>query len=147
MCRRWVDDDGQVHEEAFLITLTWMPSTMLTVARPGRVHRVDAAAADRFEQNLRDRAPRGETEDVRYTYLAWVDGESTQDDPTGLLRTWPAPRGIEREQRYTPGSGWDTSYVRDDWHRGRYDGRFDRIDQETAEQIIQMWEQRRAEQG
>ncbi|GAA0251390.1 hypothetical protein GCM10010492_59690 [Saccharothrix mutabilis subsp. mutabilis] len=80
-----------------------------------------------------------------YTYFAWVDWGNTADDPTGLLRTWEAPSGIEREQRYLPGTGWQPSYVREDWHRGRQDGRFDRIDLATAERIIQRWEQRRTE--
>lgn len=85
--------------------------------------------------------------DVEYTYFAWVDWGNTHDDPTGLLRTWQTPLGTEREERYTAGTGWDRSYIREDWHRGRYDGRFDKIDLAAAEQIIELWEQRRTEKA
>lgn len=101
----------------------------------------------RFQRSLRDRVLRQvhEEDGQEYSYFAWVDWGATADDPTGLLRTWEVPGGAEREQRYLPGTGWRTSYVLEDWHCGRQDGRFDRVDQATAEQIIQRWEQRRVE--
>lgn len=136
MCRRWVDDDGQVHEESFTSDLTWVPSTasISTESGAGEVHPVDEAAAVRFQDSL------------RYSYVAWVDNGSL-DDPDGVLRTWTKPNGYNSEQRYIPGTGWQDSYIREDWHRGRYDGAFELINQATAEQIIQRWEQRRAERS
>ncbi|ANZ37701.1 hypothetical protein BBK82_18205 [Lentzea guizhouensis] len=154
MCRRWVDDDGQVHEEVFTSQLVWVPSTAMRSATTSdaaahgvEVRRVDEERAARFQDSVRDWVRRDETWDGRpYSYLAWLDG-STVDDPTGVLRTWTTEQGGEQEQRYLPGTGWRDSYIREDWHRGRQDGRFDPIDKATAEEIIERWEQRRAEQG
>lgn len=148
MCRRWVADDGQVHEEAFTTDLVWAPSTALRSASGAdEVQPVDEEAAVRFQDSLRDRVSRSKSPDGQpYTYVAWMDNGSL-DDPDGVLRTWTEPNGYNAEQRYIPGTGWRDSYIREDWHRGRYDGDFEVIDQATAEQIIQRWEQRRAEQG
>ncbi|MEU4743325.1 hypothetical protein AB0G02_23075 [Actinosynnema sp. NPDC023658] len=149
MLRRWLDENGQVREESFTTQLAWVPSSALTSSAlsGSDVHRVDAQAAVRFENALRDRMNRGVTVDGRqYSYLAWMDG-STVDDPTGVLRAWTNAHGGEQEQRYFPGQGWRDSYVREDWRRGRYDGTFEPIDKATADQIIERWEQRRTEQG
>lgn len=97
---------------------------------------------DESGQVHREESPDGQ----RYTYVAWVD-DKTLDDPDGVLRTWTKPNGYNKEQRYIPGSGWRDSYIREDWHRGRYDGDFEVIDQAVAQRIIQTWEQRRTEQG
>jgi hypothetical protein len=143
MVRRWVDEDGQVREESFMTDLVWVPSSVLTSTAISStdVHRVDEAAAVRFEEALRDRVRRGVTVDGRpYSYLAWLDG-STVDDPTGVLRTWTNDRGGEQEQRYVVGTGWRDSHVREDWQRGRYDGTFEPIDKATADRIIERWEQ------
>lgn len=149
MVRRWVDEDGQVREESFTTQLAWVPSAALTssAVSSSDVYRVDERAAVRFENALRDRVHRGETFDGRrYSYLAWLDG-STVDDPTGVLRTWTNANGGQEEQQYLPGTGWRDSYIREDWHRGRYDGTFEPIDHAAAEQIIQRWEQQRAERS
>lgn len=145
--RRWVDDGGRVHDEMFTTELVWA-----TVPAPDGVpHRVGVEVATQFQEALRERALRHGQPDApvaQYTYFAWVeDWGKTQEDPTGLLRTWLTPGGFEREERYTPGSGWARSFVREEWHRGRYDGRFDKIDHAAAERIIELWEQRRTEQA
>ncbi|WP_439661810.1 hypothetical protein ACSHWB_10050 [Lentzea sp. HUAS TT2] len=149
MCRRWVDDGGQVHDEVFTSDLMWSPSTALSSAETGsgEVHQVDVETAARFQKAVRERALQVVSSDEQYSYLAWVDQGSVPDDPTGLLRTWTTAQAFEREERYVAGSGWERSYVREDWQRGRHNGRFVQIDQATAEQIVQRWEQRRAEQG
>lgn len=150
MCRRWVDDNGQVHDEAFTGQLVWESSTALSLAQSGEgdgeVHQVDVEAAARFQRSLRDRVLQGEPEDRQYSYFAWVDWGSTVDDPTGVLRTWTTPQGADNEERYVAGSGWMSSWIREDWHRGRYDGKFLPIDEDTVERFKQRAEQRRAEQ-
>ncbi|MCR3749392.1 hypothetical protein [Lentzea californiensis] len=141
--RRWVDDGGQVHDETFTSKLIWAPGS----PPQGVPHRVDAGVVARFQKFMRERVLRNDPPGVQYSYLAWVDREATQDDPTGLLRTSTDPDGYEEEQRYFTGSGWRSSDIRYEWHRGRYDGRFDRIDEAAAERIIQLWEERRTGQG
>lgn len=151
MLRRWVDENGQVHEESFVSDLAWVPSAVLTSATfsSSDVYRVDEQAAVRFENAVRDRVRRGVTFDGRpYSYLLLIDTGDTADDPSRLLRTWTSANGYHEEQQYLPGTGWRGSYIREDWLRGRYDGTFQPIDKAAADRIVERWEQqRRAEQG
>lgn len=148
VCRRWVGDNGQVHDEAFTMRLEWEPSSALSRAEAGEgeAHRVDAAAASRFEKLQRDRELRMEPEDGRYAYRAWVDDGSI-DDPDAVIRSWTSSQRFLLEQQYVAGSGWERSYVHEDWQRGRKDGELEPIDKITADRIIERWEQRRAGQA
>lgn len=150
VCRQWVDDSGQTHDEAFTSNLVWEPTSALSQAEEsgtGGVHRVDAAAATRFEQIQRERAVYLAPADGQYSYFAWLDFRTDVDDPDGLLRTWKSPRGSDLEERYVTGSGWEHSHLLDDLWRGRKDGELVPIDSDAVERIIQRREQRRAERS
>jgi hypothetical protein len=148
VCRRWVDESGQVHDEAFTGNLVWESSTALSEVEPGTiaVHRVDAAAATRFEETRRERAVYRAPADGQYSYLAWVD-RSSVDDPDAVLRTWKSPRGTDLAEWYIAGSGWMKTRLLEDVERGRKDGELVPIDQDAVERIVQRREQRRAERS
>jgi hypothetical protein len=149
VCRRWVDDSGQTHDEAFTGKLVWESSTALIQAESdtGGVHRVDAAAATRFEQIQRERAVYLAPADGQYSYLAWLNFRPSVDDPDAVLRTWKSPRETDLEERYVTGSGWERSHLLEDLQRGRKDGVLVPIDSDAVERIIQLREQRRAERS
>ena len=149
VCRRRLDADGQSHDEAFTTRLRWEPSTALieVEVHPGAVHRVDAAAAERFEQAQRELMAYIAPPDGQYSYLVWVDTGSTVDDPDAVLRTWPGPRGGTLDEHYVAGSGWMHSSLRGKLERGIRDGRLEPVDQATAERLVRLSEQRRAERG
>ncbi|MET8761353.1 hypothetical protein [Lentzea sp. NPDC004782] len=149
VCRRWVDDSGQTHDEEFTTDLVWAPTTALSQAESGTggVHRIDAAAATRFEHTRRERMSLLAPLDGRYSYFAWLNYRTDVDDPDGVRRTWKGPRGFELEEGYVAGSGWERSHLLDDLWRGRKDGELVPIDSEAVERIIQRWEQRRAERS
>ncbi|SDF68595.1 hypothetical protein SAMN05216553_102656 [Lentzea fradiae] len=149
VCRRQVDDHGRTHDEAFTMRLAWEPSTALRRAETGEegeAHRVDVSAATRFEQLQRARERRMEPEDGRYNYAAWIYNGSL-DDPDAVIRFWTSSQRFLMEERYAAELGWVDSYLREDWQRGRYDGKIEPIDKATADQIIERWEQRGTEQG
>ncbi|GAB2818003.1 hypothetical protein [Lentzea nigeriaca] len=149
VCRRWVDDEGKTHDEAFTTNLVWEPTTALSQAESGTggVHRIDAAAATRFEHLQRERMSYLAPLDGRYSYFAWLDYRTDVDDPDGVIRTWKGPQGFELEERYLTGSGWERSHLLEDLERGRKDGELVPIDQAAVERIVQRREQRRAERS
>ncbi|MFI6095425.1 hypothetical protein ACIA8G_07735 [Lentzea sp. NPDC051213] len=140
--RRWVDQDGQAHDERYSPDLVWIPTDDLVMLESGRsraqARPISEEAAQRFEAIQFSRFHGDEPADGKYDYLVWVDADHPADNPLGLIRTWIMPSGSDREQIYVPRfDSWRHSFVRDDIGRGHVDGTLVSITEEAAELIRQ----------
>ncbi|MGW6932417.1 hypothetical protein ACWGE0_20355 [Lentzea sp. NPDC054927] len=141
--RRWVDQDGQAHDEGYSPGLTWIPTDDLVALESGHAgaeaRLISEEAAQRFEAVQRSRFHPDNPADGKYDYLAWVDADHPADNPVGVIRTWVTAGGTDREQMYSRGiGGWVPSFVRDDIGRGHVDGTLLPITAEDVERLTQQ---------
>ncbi|MEV6715794.1 hypothetical protein AB0M48_27575 [Lentzea sp. NPDC051208] len=140
--RRWVDQDGQPHDESYSPDLAWVPTDDLVMLESGRsraqARPITEETARRFEEVQFKRFHADNPADGKYDYLAWVDVDHPADDPLAVIRTWILPGGGRREQMYVSGvRAWRPSFVREDIGRGHVDGALVPITEEAAEQYQQ----------
>lgn len=146
--RRWVDPDGQAHDEEYSPGLAWVPTRDLVMLESGHAgaeaRPVTEDAAQRFEAVQRSRFHPDNPADGEYDYLAWVDADHPTENPLGVIRTWVTPDGKDREQMYARSlGGWAHSFVRDDIGRGHVDGTLVPITEEAAQRLREKMNNRR----
>lgn len=134
VCRRWTDEHGIAHEEAFIEDLVWAPEVVLSNVEAGRwageIHPITEEAGLRFEAIQYARVHEYDPPDGKYDYFALVeDGK-----PVLAIRTWISPQGFHMEETHTR-SGWLTSYVRSKVERSSTAGELVPITQEEAEKL------------
>jgi len=138
-CRRWVDEQGTVHEESYTDELAWEPTAVLDDGeakgrdkiRPttGEIHPITEEAASRFEAIQHTRVHRFDPVDGKYNYFKLVDDVHAP----WVIRTWISPQGYDLEETHTA-SGWRRSHLRSKLERDSMGGDLVPITQEEAEQ-------------
>ncbi|MEU3642017.1 hypothetical protein AB0E59_01455 [Lentzea sp. NPDC034063] len=136
LCRRRVDENGETRDEIYVHGSSWQPSGGLRGQGTAVVRRIPEEDAGRFLEQCRAQLLHPREHRPVYVYFAWVDEGYTVTEPTAVIRNWIGPRGYEREESCRPGSGWWGSDLRDDWHRGKIDGRFEPITEQAAERFM-----------
>ncbi|AUI64032.1 hypothetical protein [Amycolatopsis sp. BJA-103] len=134
VCRRWVDAQGLVHEEAFTDEFKWEPEEVLTNIEAGRwtgeIHPITEEAGLRFEAIQYARVHRFDPTDGNYEYFKLVELGKT----VLAIRTWISPQGHDLEETHTA-SGWLRSHVRSKLERDSMGGDLIPITQEEAESL------------
>ncbi|RSM81409.1 hypothetical protein DL991_07705 [Amycolatopsis sp. WAC 01375] len=131
VCRRWVDAQGVLHEEAFTDELAWEPSRELSdVEADGsaEIRPITEEAGLGFEAIQYARVHMFDPVDGKYEYFKLVELGRT----VLAIRTWISPQGYNLEETHTS-SGWRRSYVRSKLERDSMGGDLIPITQEEAE--------------
>ncbi|MFJ8961740.1 hypothetical protein ACIRG5_20370 [Lentzea sp. NPDC102401] len=136
LCRRRPDESGTTLDEIYVHGSSWQPSGALREPGTAVVRRIPEEDAGRFLERYRAQLLHPRENGPVYAYFAWVDEGWTVTEPAAVIRNWIGHSGYEREESCTPGSGWQGSDLRDDWHRGKIDGRFEPITEQAAEHFM-----------
>jgi hypothetical protein len=135
LCRRRLDESGNKRDEIYVYGSSWQPSAALREPGTAVVRRIPEADVGRFLEEYRTNLLHPPEVRGAYAYFAWVDEGFTVTEPAAVIRNWVDSRGYEGEESCMPGSGWKRSDLRDDWHRGKIDGRFEPIAEQAAERF------------
>lgn len=135
LCRRRLDENGNTLDEIYVHGSSWQPSGALREPGTAVVRRIPEEDAGRFLAQYRAQLLHPRENGPAYAYFAWVDWGFTSAEPAAVLRNWTSPRGYEMEESCAPGSEWRRSELRYEWHRGKIDGRFEPITEQTAERF------------
>ncbi|WP_125690189.1 hypothetical protein [Amycolatopsis sp. WAC 04169] len=133
VCRRSVDAQGVVHEEAFTHELAWEPSRELSDVEAygsAEICPVTEEAGLRFEATQSARVHMFDPVDGKYNYFKLVELDRT----VLAIRTWISPQGHNLEETHTA-SGWRRSRVRSKLERDSMGGDLISITLKEAESL------------